>query len=130
MADLPLRFGGEYQYATDDYENQYLKRGIRDHYGAIFTESDIYVTTKLVARVGLRGEQSSLLRQARLSPRVSLAYKLADASQVSFAWGHFYQKGDSLLYWQREFEVQYPAFSVRSISYSTIGISKTSAPSV
>ncbi len=105
-----LRFGGEYQYATDDYENQYLKRGIRDHYGAIFTESDIYVTTKLVARVGLRGEQSSLLRQARLSPRVSLAYKLADASQVSFAWGHFYQKGDSLLYWQREFGGAIPGF--------------------
>lgn len=106
-----LRFGGEYQYATDDFDSQ---RGfgsdLRDHYGAFFAESDLYVTTKLVARLGLRAEHSSLLDQARLSPRVSLAYKLADASQVSFAWGHFYQKGDSLMRWQGQFGGAIPGF--------------------
>jgi len=105
-----LRFGGEYQYATDDFENQYFKSGIRDQYGAIFTESDIYITTKLVGRVGIRGEHSNLLAQARLSPRVSLAYKLSGTSQVSFAWGHFYQKGDSLLRWQSQFGGTIPGF--------------------
>ena len=106
-----LHFGGEYQYATDDFENQHgFGSDLRDHYGAVFAESDLYITTKLVARLGLRGEHSSLLDQARLSPRVSLAYKLADASQVSFAWGHFYQKGDSLLRWQGQFDGAVPGF--------------------
>lgn len=106
-----LRFGGEYQYATDDFENKFLgARGLNDHYGAGFAESDLYLTTKLVARLGLRGERSSLLDQARISPRVSLAYKLSDASQVSFAWGHFYQKGDSLMRWQGQFAGAIPGF--------------------
>ncbi|MFN0035548.1 MAG: TonB-dependent receptor [Saprospiraceae bacterium] len=106
-----LRFGGEYQYATDKIESQRFGGSeIRDHYGAMFAESDIYITTKLVARVGLRGERSSILEEARLSPRVSLAYKLADASQVSFAWGHFYQKGDSLVWWKGKFVGVIPGF--------------------
>ena len=105
-----LRFGGEFQYATDDFSNQIFGISeIKDQYAAIFSESDIYVTTSLVARVGLRGERSSLSNEARLSPRVSLAYKLGDASQVSLAWGHFYQKGDSLLRWQSQFG-QIPGF--------------------
>jgi len=105
-----LRFGGEFQYATDDFSNQIFGISeIKDQYAAIFFESDIYVTTSLVARVGLRGERSSLSNEARLSPRVSLAYKLGDASQVSLAWGHFYQKGDSLLRWQSQFG-QIPGF--------------------
>jgi Outer membrane cobalamin receptor protein len=99
-----LRFGAEYQYGTDDFENTRVPgSSLRDHYAAGFVEADLYATTRLVARVGLRGENSSLLDAARLSPRVSLAYKLTDHAQASFAWGHFYQKGDSLLRWQFQF---------------------------
>ncbi len=100
-----LRFGGEYQYSTDDFENQtFGNAALHDHYTAAFAETDLYVTTKLVARLGIRLENSSLLDQARVSPRVSLAYKLGDGDQVSFAWGHFYQKGDSLLRWRGEYD--------------------------
>jgi len=99
-----LRFGGEYQYSTDDFENRsYGNAALQDHYTAAFAESDLYITTKLVARLGLRLEHSSLLEEAKVSPRVSLAYKLGDADQVSFAWGHFYQKGDSLLRWRSQY---------------------------
>lgn len=106
-----LRFGGEYQYGTDDFDSQlYGASEMRDHYGAGFVESDVYITTKLVARLGLRGEHSSLLAEARVSPRVSLAYKFSAASQVSFAWGHFYQKGDSLLRWKSQFNGGIPGF--------------------
>ena len=99
-----LRFGAEYQYSTDAFDNQYVGVStLRDGYSAAFAETDLYVTTKLVARLGLRAEHSSLLDAGRVSPRVSLAYKLGDADQVSFAWGHFYQKGDSLLRWQNQY---------------------------
>ncbi len=106
-----LRFGGEFQYATDDFKNaRFGGSELQDHYGAMFAESDLYITTKLVARVGLRSERSSLLDQAKFSPRLSFAYKLNDAAQVSFAWGHFYQKGDSLLRWQSQFDGGIPGF--------------------
>ena len=105
-----LHIGGEYQFYTDGFDDQrFGKTSIQDNYSAAFAESDLYITTKLVARFGLRVEHSTLLDQAKLSPRVSLAYKVGDGAQFSFAWGHFYQKGDSLLRWQNEFG-QIPGF--------------------
>lgn len=106
-----LRFGAEYQHSTDDFENQrFGTSSVRDDYEAVFAETDLYITTRLVARAGLRGEHSRLLDQANLAPRVSLAYKLGDGDQVSFAWGHFYQKGDSLLRWRSQFAGSIPGF--------------------
>lgn len=45
---------------------------------------------------------------------MSLAYKLGETSQVSFAWGHFYQKGDSLLFWKGQFLGAIPGFQKAS----------------
>lgn len=105
-----VRFGGEYQYLTDDYSSiKYGKVGIKDQYTAAFVETDLYITRQLVARLGGRAEYSSLLGQTRLAPRVSLAYKLGLGDQISFAWGDFYQKGDSLLRWKTQFG-QVPGF--------------------
>ncbi len=105
-----LRLGGEFQFGTDEFTNRHFGQSdVQDNYSAVFTETDLYVTTKLVARLGLRAEYSSLLDQARVSPRVSLAYKLGKGDQLSFAWGHFYQKGDSLLRWRSEYD-QTPGF--------------------
>jgi len=106
-----LRFGGEYQHSTDEFENtRFGGTNVRDGYEALFTETDLYITTRLVARVGLRGEHPNLLDPTRVAPRVSLAYKLGDGDQVSFAWGHFYQKGDSLLRWRGQFAGDVPGF--------------------
>ena len=105
-----LRFGGEYQYSTDDFENQrFGATELQDHYVATFVETDLYLTTKLVTRFGARAERSDLLQETKISPRISLAYKLGDGDQFSFAWGYFYQKGDSLLRWQSQFG-QIPGF--------------------
>lgn len=105
-----LRFGGEYQAGQDIFSNRIFGTTDQwDRYSAVFAETDLYLTTSLVARLGLRGEYSSLLGEGRLSPRLSLAYKLGAADQISLAWGHFYQKGDSLLRWQNQFG-QVPGF--------------------
>ncbi len=100
-----IRFGAEYQFSTDGFKNKYFKANIEDNYLATFGETDLYLSTKLVARLGARLEYNSLIDQANIAPRVSLAYKLGDADQVSFAWGHFYQKGDSLLRWRSQYPI-------------------------
>lgn len=64
---------------------------LRENYGALFVESEIYVTRALAARVGLRGEYSSLVGGANLAPRLSFAYKTGPYSQVSLGAGQFYQ---------------------------------------
>jgi vitamin B12 transporter len=68
---------------------------IYDNYLASFIEAEVYITAKFAARAGLRLEHSSLLRQTKLSPRLSLAYKLNDKSQLSAALGDFYQKPET-----------------------------------
>jgi len=65
-----------------------------DSYGAIFGESDFYITRKLAGRVGIRGEYSSLAAGFNVAPRFSLAYKTGPYSQISAAGGKFYQTPD------------------------------------
>ncbi len=49
---------------------------LKDNYSAVFTESEFYVSPKLAARVGLRGEYTSVIDEFNVAPRLSLAYKV------------------------------------------------------
>lgn len=94
-----LRFGGEVHQMHDNFNVPYFSASINDLYSAAIIESDIYFTTKLVARLGLREENSQFTTKSDLAPRASLAYKTGEFSQVSFAYGDFYQLPiDTLLY--------------------------------
>ena len=91
-----LRFGGEYNYSSDrsyytDYNSQEFDTKIKEKLAAAFAESDIYVTNDLAAKVGARLEHSSLIGKTNLAPRLSVAYKVGAQSQVSLAYGIFYQ---------------------------------------
>ena len=58
---------------------------------ASFLEADIYFTSDLLARIGIRSEYSRLNKNHSVDPRVSLAYKLGNRASVSFAYGSFHQ---------------------------------------
>ncbi len=95
-----IRLGAEYQYSFDGYNikgvsgNYHFSSNTNmyDNYSAEFLEADIYMTTKLVLRVGGRGEYSTLMNKYVVAPRSSVAYKIGEKSQVSIAYGQFYQK--------------------------------------
>jgi len=57
-----------------------------------FVESDIFFSNDFALKLGSRIENSSLLNEVTLSPRVSLAYKTSENAQFSLAYGDFYQK--------------------------------------
>ena len=93
---LNLKFGAE--YLNNQVKEKFIEGTqeeveieLPDQYGAIFAEADYYLSQNLVARIGLRGEYSKLLDNLQVAPRFSLAYKTGEDSQVSFAWGQFYQ---------------------------------------
>jgi vitamin B12 transporter len=95
-----LRFGGEYFYNNDrNFFAQNLEpqktTNVKDHLKAGFAEVDLYATNDLAAKIGGRFEHSSLLKKLNVAPRVSVAYKLGEASQASVAYGMFYQKPDN-----------------------------------
>lgn len=56
-----------------------------------FTEVEYKLSRKLAARLGFRLENSSLLKETTLVPRFSGAYKTGNHSQISLAYGQFYQ---------------------------------------
>jgi outer membrane receptor for ferrienterochelin and colicin len=92
-----LYIGAEYQNIRDGIEakDSITKRAINENFIAGFVESDVYYSSKVVSKVGVRYEYSSLLNKAVIAPRVSVAYKLNDKSQASFAYGTFYQKPET-----------------------------------
>lgn len=94
-----LRFGGEFWYAFNrqPFSQVNLDTVFRftDNYSALFAESDIYLTNELAAKLGVRFENSAVLRKSDIAPRISLAYKTGKDAQVSLAYGIFYQKPEN-----------------------------------
>jgi len=64
------------------------------HTLAGFAEAELYATSRFITRAGARFEYASYLNSSSLSPRISAAYKLGDRSQVSVAYGWFFQDPD------------------------------------
>ncbi len=98
--NLSIKFGGDVQSRnymqkyTDETRGMSYPNDFTDHLSALFTEAEWLVSSKFAARVGIRGEYSSWIGQANAAPRISLAYKTGKKSQVSFAYGAFYQMPD------------------------------------
>ncbi len=91
-----LRFGSEYNYSNDKtdftlYNGNKSTETVRENLLSGFAETDIYITNDIAAKIGTRAEHSSLLDKWNIAPRISLAYKFADNSQASVAYGIFYQ---------------------------------------
>ncbi len=92
------------KFGTDQYVMYYKKNlslitenaNFRGSYSewlpALFLESDIYITEKLVGRIGLRAEYADLPQKYSVTPRLSIAYKTGRYSQVSLATGIYRQR--------------------------------------
>ncbi len=95
--DIQIKFGGDLwtRNYSQGYKNQDLtvdvKSEFSDNIVSAFAESEWKVSKHFAVRAGLRSEHSGYINRSSLAPRVSLAYKTGDNSQVSFAYGNFYQ---------------------------------------
>ena len=61
---------------------------------AAYAESELYLTRKLMVRIGVRGEYDDYLNEFTASPRFTAIYKLNTNSQLTGSYGVFYQKPD------------------------------------
>ena len=95
IKDLSLiRAGGEFQHARIKDQFNIFKRRYEDDFASAFVEGDIYITRKLMSRAGVRWERSSSIDNMNVAPRLSFAYKTGSYTQVSLAYGQFYQQPD------------------------------------
>ena len=92
--------------ASDTYINEIQKIGlssesddiqlnVEDHTLGVFVESEIHLSKNLAFRPGLRAEYVTVLDRFNLAPRLAVALKTSDKSQLSGAWGHYYQNPES-----------------------------------
>ncbi len=89
-----LIIGAEAHSITFKNTVQGVNYALHDNYGAVFVESQIYLSRNLAVQAGIRGEYSSIINRFNLAPRLSMAYKTGLYSQVSLAYGQFYQTPD------------------------------------
>ncbi|HEU4495968.1 MAG TPA: TonB-dependent receptor, partial [Flavobacterium sp.] len=89
---------------------------------AAYSEADIFFSKNFALKAGIRGSYNDLLNEAAVSPRASLAYKISDRSQFSFAYGNFIQspRRDYLKY-SDKFESEKTAHYILNYQYSKTG---------
>ena len=109
---------------TTSQENKKYNYSLNDNYGALFSESEFYITRKLAGRVGVRGEYSSLASSFNVAPRFSLAYKTGAYSQISMAGGKFYQTPD-YQYYYRNINLQFENATHAVLNYQIIKNKRT-----
>ena len=93
---VKLSFGADYfitKFNEDFTENigNSATNGYNSNIAAVYTEADIFFSKKFATKAGLRVSNNSLLNENVISPRISLAYKMAKNSQLSIAYGDFSQ---------------------------------------
>lgn len=91
-----LRFGSDYFYSAEKstytlFDGSKFTELVTDHLFSGFAETDFYLTNNLAAKIGGRLEHSTIMNKWNIAPRVSVAYKLGENSQASYAYGIYYQ---------------------------------------
>jgi len=72
-------------------ETQGLQYNFTNTMSAAFAETDIFFSNDFVGKFGIRASYNEIFDTYSVAPRLSLACKLNKRSQVSFAYGNFYQ---------------------------------------
>ncbi|MCD4795461.1 MAG: TonB-dependent receptor [Bacteroidales bacterium] len=95
--DYALKFGAEiynFNYNQDYFDfnsDEVFNTNFENTICSSFAETELKLSSKFAGRIGSRFEYSSLSKKYNISPRISLAVKTGKFSQLSFAYGIFYQ---------------------------------------
>lgn len=92
---VSMKLGVESFIEDDVIKTDYYSGKLEDQFTAVYYESDIALGNRWAFRLGGRAEYSDLLDETNVAPRTSMAYKSGKNSQVSLAYGHFYQKPEN-----------------------------------
>ncbi|WP_139957636.1 TonB-dependent receptor [Flavicella sediminum] len=91
-----VSFGADYFLTDFDefYKEEHISEvayGFQNKFGAVYGEFNVFFSKSLALKGGIRAGYHRFFERLKISPRVSLAYKTAENSQVSLAYGDFYQ---------------------------------------
>ena len=89
--EVSLNFIEDGFYPSSEYGGEVT---IDEYLSTAFSEIDLRLFKRFAVNAGVRYEHSKLLDKANISPRFSSAYKLGKNSQISYAYGKYYQTPD------------------------------------
>lgn len=111
-----------YQEAASRPDFETIESDYASNTTAVFTEANIFLSKKFAFQTGIRGTYNSLIQNYKVSPRVSLAYKISENSQLSLAYGDFYQLPDqSVLKYETELEQEKSSHYIANYLYQKNG---------
>jgi hypothetical protein len=119
-----LNFGTE--YLASHFEEKFSDTNpIQEIYGydnniaAAFVEADIFLSKEIAFKAGLRTDYSELFKSFNVAPRLSLAYKTSKSSQLSLAYGNFYQNPSSdILKFNQDLRAQNTSHYILNYQYN------------
>ncbi|MTI29865.1 TonB-dependent receptor [Xanthovirga aplysinae] len=98
---LHLKVGGEWmrnifeeQYKLNEVSQSFNSK-LNENLLSTFAETEFYLSQNLVLRSGFRMAYSEPLNDLNISPRLSMAFKSGEKSQISLAYGTFYQAAEN-----------------------------------
>lgn len=93
--------------------------GFNNNISVVFAETDVVFSKKFALKAGLRAEYSELFEELTVSPRASVAYKTGKNSQLSLAYGDFYQQPtQEFLKFQQKLEAQKTQHYILNYQYT------------
>lgn len=121
-----LNFGLE--HFTTDFDEAVASNEFTGNYGftnnnsAAFVESDIIFNKDLALKIGVRADNYALSNEFNVAPRISLAYKTSKNSQLSVAYGDFFQNANNgILKFNSEVETQNTNHYIMNYQYVNDG---------
>ncbi len=120
---VKLNFGAE-QFLTDFDENYKepefgANLAFNNNITSAFTEADIIFSRKLALKLGVRGAYAEMFKEFTIAPRASFAYKTGQNSQVSLAYGDFYQQpGNEILKFEPDLKAQHARQYILNYQYA------------
>jgi len=95
-AKVSVKFGGENFTKKTNRISYHNVLKINNSSG--FAEANVFLSNNFVVKLGARAEYDDYLGQFKISPRISSAFKTGKKSQISFAYGQFYQNPQEKFY--------------------------------
>jgi hypothetical protein len=86
-----LSVGTDFFHTNFDENFNVFGYGYQNNSIAFFTEAEVLLSRKVAFTIGLRTSNASIVDEFTVEPRVSFAYKVAENSQFSMAYGNFNQ---------------------------------------
>lgn len=86
-----LSVGADLFHTNFDENFNVFGYGYQNNSIAFFSEAEVLLSRKVAFNVGLRSSNASVVDEFTVEPRISFAYKVAENSQFSMAYGNFNQ---------------------------------------